>query len=166
MFSGKELKKEQDKIRALELHCQGHTYQQIAYELGCSKVNAYALVEQGQSELLEEQQTNLNTIRNEILFNLRTILKERFKDLTQCRDEIGEDGKMYRDGLRGRGLITRDILSILQELAKIQGIYLYEEIKSYLPQVASQEDDFLADFEAMDEETLKLQFAEYMRNHL
>ena len=156
--------RELNKHKALELFIQGYTYREIAHNLNCAVSNAHALVNEALAEVREQNIEEVLDIRNTQLIALRKLIKQRFEDLKDCDDIISDDGRVYRNGVRERGYIVRDLLALYQEIGKIYGIYAPERIEQFISAKKEEENKALeSNYAEMETEQLKILFADMIR---
>ncbi len=157
-----QIQRQKNSILAFELHCQGHSYDRIGYKLGCAKSTAWSLVNEAQKEILLEQQQDLNILRNDAIATINDLIKSRYEDFKEACDVVSDDGKLYRDGVRMRGLIVQDILKLLQERNKLLGLYAPERVEQFI--IESSQNEAKIDYSVFDLEELSQIYADSLKS--
>ena len=118
------------KVDAYALRCKGYTYAEIGNSLGCHKSTAWQWVKEAQQDALAEAENNRDVLLSEAIDTLNHQIKLAYSDLENVIDILGDDGRLYRDGVKMRSLIRQEILKYLQEKAKLLGLYTLQTLEA------------------------------------
>ena len=157
----KRLEKDDQIALAYELWLKAYSIGKISATLKIPNTTAFSYVQEGKNRYEKNREQNLNEVRNQRVQQVEMLLNSRWVDLDACVipnfDEIEfgavEISTIQRGYARDRSTIVQDILKLLQELSRLQGIYDTEKVDKY---VARKETNYSYDLsELTDDELLE-----------
>jgi hypothetical protein len=160
-LSPEQLKRQDSITKAFELYLQGYSYDRIGYEMGCARSTAYSWVNQAQQEALKEQQHDLNILRNNAIALIDNLIRGCYEDFKQADDLVSGEGRLYRDGVRVRALVTQNVLKLLQERNKLLGLYAPERVEQFI--IAESPTEKKVNYSQLELSELQVLFASVMR---
>ncbi|MGL6339831.1 MAG: hypothetical protein ACRC80_11900, partial [Waterburya sp.] len=117
------LKSDQNSdAKAFDLFIEGFSVEDIAIKLKIDPLSVASLVSDGRISYARSLPHTLTDRQIDQLSALNKLIFNCYFDLNNSNDVFGEDGKLYRDGIKSRNLITQTLLKLLQEKAKLLGL--------------------------------------------
>lgn len=155
----KSLERDDQIALAYELWLKAYSLGKIAATLKIPKASAFTYVQEGKNRYEKDREQNLNDLRNQRVQQVEMLLNSRWVDLDACVipnfDEVEfgdiEVSTIKRGYARDRSVIVLDILKLLQELSRLQGIYDTEKIDKY---VVRKETNYSYDLSELTDEAL------------